>query len=78
MKVIDLLITYVPNDYGHSFWRYFVDDMEVSFWKGKWINCEGDNEILNREVNDWTITAFAEAGFKEAKTKLYITTKGVL
>lgn len=81
MKVIELLKTYVSNDNDETFWRYFVDEYEVSSYKGKYVVCDNDvsdTEIFNREVKSWTITAESitdEVCFGLVKTKLYIETK---
>ena len=77
MKVIELLKT---NENGETFWRYFVDEYEVSHYKGKYVVCDedvSDTEIFNREVKSWTITAESidEDCFTGVKTKLYIETK---
>ena len=80
MKVIELLETYVTNENDETFWRYFVDEYEVSHYKGKYVVCDEDvsgTEIFNREVKSWTITAESidEDCFIGVKTKLYIETK---
>lgn len=82
MKVIELLKTYVSNDNDETFWRYFIDEYEVSYYRGKYVLCDddlvSDAEIFNREVKSWTITAESiidEDYFTGVKTKLYIETK---